>query len=384
MKTVYLDNAATSFPKPEMVYKAMDECLRYKCGNPGRSGHRMSLEASRVIFKTRETIADLFEIKDSSRIIFTLNATEAINLGIKGILKKGDHVITSTMEHNSVLRPLRRLEEDGIISVTRVKAREDGYISPEILKKKILSDTKLIVVTNASNVVGTINPIEEIGKIAKENKIVFMVDASQTAGSLFIDIKKSKIDLLACPGHKGLLGPQGTGFLYIGHGIELIPILEGGTGSHSHEDIQPEILPERYESGTLNTPGIAGLGAGIEFIKKEGISKIREKEMELTEYLLLQLKEISEISIFGTDNAFLQMPVISFEIRGMDSGEIGSILSEKYNIMTRVGLHCAPMAHKTIKTFPRGTLRMSIGYFNTKEDIDYTIDSLKKVVGELL
>ncbi|MBI4651103.1 aminotransferase class V-fold PLP-dependent enzyme [Candidatus Desantisbacteria bacterium] len=377
---IYLDNAATSFPKPETVYKAIDLCLRYKCGNPGRSGHKLAMEANHIIFNTREQIGDLFGILDISRIIFTSNATEALNLGIKGLLKKGDHAITSTMEHNSVLRPLHRLEDDVVISVTRVKADKYGYVPVEAIKNSILPNTKLIVITHASNVVGTINPIDGIGETAKKNRIIFMVDASQTAGALSIDVKKSKIDILACSGHKNLFGPQGTGFIYINHGVNLLPLIEGGTGTDSKKDIQPKLLTERFESGTLNTPGIAGLGAGIAFIKKTGIKNIREKEILLTKYLLSQLKEIEELNIYGLSNPSSQMPVISFNIKGMDSGEFGTALSDKYNIMTRVGLHCAPLAHKTIKTFPQGTIRMSMGFFTTEKEIDFTIKCIKKIL----
>lgn len=379
---IYLDNAATSFPKPEEVYEAVMHHMKFSGANPGRSGHRLALEAGRGIFKTRELIADIFNIDNPMQIIFTLNATDSINLAIKGILKKGDHVVTSSMEHNAVLRPIIALENKGIEN-TIVKCKSDGSLSPDDIKNAIKSNTKMVVLTHASNVTGTIMPIEEVGNITREAGILFLVDASQTAGIYDIDVKKMNIDLLALPGHKGLMGPQGTGILYIREGIDVMHLKEGGTGSKSEELIQPEMLPDRYESGTANAPGIVGLGAGIEFILKEGIEKIRNHEKELTKYFLEELKKIEMVKIYGPQDADKQSAVISINIGDEDSSEIAFILDKAFNIAIRSGLHCAPMAHRTVGSFEQGTVRFSIGYFNTKEDIDKSIEAIKEICQQI-
>lgn len=379
---IYLDNAATSFPKPEQVYEAVMHHMKFSGANPGRSGHRLALEAGRGIFKTRELIANLFNIDNPMQIIFTLNATDSINLAIKGVLKKGDHVVTSSMEHNAVLRPIIALENKGIEN-TIVKCKSDGSLSPNDIKNAIKSNTKMVVLTHASNVTGTIMPIEEVGNITREAGVLFLVDASQTAGIYDIDVKKMNIDLLALPGHKGLMGPQGTGILYIREGIDVMHLKEGGTGSKSEELIQPEMLPDRYESGTANAPGIVGLGAGIEFILKEGIEKIRNHEKELTKYFLEELKKIEMVKIYGPQDADKQSAVISINIGDEDSSEIAFILDKAFNIAIRSGLHCAPMAHRTVGSFEQGTVRFSIGYFNTKEDIDKSIEAIKEICQQI-
>ncbi|WP_432406040.1 aminotransferase class V-fold PLP-dependent enzyme [Wukongibacter sp. M2B1] len=379
---IYLDNAATSFPKPEEVYKAVDKCLREYGANPGRSGHKLALKAGRSIYETRELMCELFNIDNPMQIIFTSNATDSLNLAIKGILKKGDHVITSSMEHNSLIRPIKTIEDIGVEN-TIVDCSKEGFIEIEDIKKAIKKNTKLIAITHASNVTGTIMPIEKIGKLAKENDILMLVDAAQTAGVYDIDVKNMNIDLLAIPGHKGLMGPQGTGALYIREGVELRQMKEGGTGSKSESLLQPEIVPDRYESGTPNTPGIVAMGAGIKFILETGIDKIRKHEEELTEFMLTELKKIEQVKIYGPKDSRKQASVISLNIGDIDSSEVSYILDQAFNVAVRSGLHCAPLAHKTLGTFEQGTVRFSIGYFNKRKDIEDALAAIKKICDEM-
>jgi len=375
---IYFDNAATTWPKPEEVYLEVDRMLR-NCGNPGRGGHRMALEASRVIFEARQEIASLFNIKDPMRVVFTLNTTEALNIALKGVLKEGDHVITSSMEHNSVARPLSRLKEQGV-EVTIVKGSEEGKIDPEDIKRAVKKNTKMIAITHASNVTGTIMPIEEIGNIAREMNLIFLVDAAQTAGVLPIDVEKYNISLLAFPGHKGLYGPQGTGGLYVKEGIELVPLKEGGTGSRSELTLQPDLMPDKLESGTLNTPGIAGLKEGVKFVKKVGVNSIREHELKLTELLIEGLREIKKVRVYGPQKIDDRVGVVSITVEGMDVGEVSHILDREFDIATRAGLHCAPLAHSTIGTLKSGTLRFGIGYFNTEEEIIKAVEAIETII----
>ena len=379
--SIYLDNAATSFPKPESVYKAVSDTLRKYGSSPGRGGHKMSIQTERLIFETREKIASFFNIPNSSNVIFTFNVTMGINLALKGFLKAGDHVLTSSMEHNAVMRPLKRLENPplGGISKTVVKCSNEGFLNPKDIEKEIMPNTKLIVITHASNVTGTILPIREVGEIAREKGIAFFVDAAQSAGLLPIDVQRDNIDMLGCTGHKSLFGPQGTGFLYIKDGFDVKPLIEGGTGSNSESDEMPDFIPDKYQAGTLNTPGIAGLGAGIEFIQNEGLKKIRDKELHLTSEIMKGLKDIKGVKLYGSLNPLDRVAVVSFNIEGKDPADVGNILNEKYDIMSRVGLHCAPNAHRTIGTFPEGTVRVSVGYFNTEGDIDKLIKAVKGI-----
>lgn len=375
---IYLDNAATTFPKPESVYRDMDDCMRNYCANPGRAGHKMAMESARAVSDCRENVAKLFNIKDPMDIVFTFNATDSLNLAIKGYLKSGDHVITTTMEHNSVLRPIMELEKIGV-EHTFVKADEYGFVDPQKIEAEIKENTKLIVTTHASNVVGTLVDIEKIGKIAKKHNIAYLVDASQSAGVYDIDIQSLNIDMLAMPGHKSLLGPQGTGVLYVNSKIRLKSIREGGTGSLSEEIVQPELYPDKYESGTHNTPGLVGLDAGVKFILETGIDKIREHEEELSQYFIDSLKNIPKVKIYGPLDAKKRASVISINIEGLDSSEVSFILDRKYDIGTRPGIHCAPLAHKTLGTIESGAVRFSIGYFNTKEDLDKAIYAIKEI-----
>ena len=379
--SIYLDNAATSFPKPESVYKAVSDTLRKYGSSPGRGGHKMSIQTERLIFETREKIASFFNIPSSSNVIFTFNVTMGINLALKGFLKAGDHVLTSSMEHNAVMRPLKRLEKEGVAK-TVVKCSNEGFLNSKDIEREIKPNTKLIIITHASNVVGTILPIREVGEIARKKGIAFFVDAAQSAGLLPIDVQRDNIDMLGCTGHKSLFGPQGTGFLYIKDGLDIKPLIEGGTGSNSESDEMPDFFPDKFQAGTLNTPGIAGLGAGIEFIQKEGLKNIRAKELHLTTEIMNGLKNIKGVKLYGSLNPLDRVAVVSFNIEGKDPSEVGNILNEKYNIMSRVGLHCAPNAHRTIGTFTEGTVRVSVGYFNTEEDIDKLISAIRNISSE--
>lgn len=375
---VYLDHAATSFPKPPSVYQAIMDVLKRVGGSPGRSDHRVARAASQIVQETREKIARLFTIPQADQVIFTHNATEAINLALKGLLVPKDHVLISSMEHNSVVRPLRRLEEIGV-KFSIIPCSQDGYLDPSAFKKGLQRRTKLIVLTHASNVTGMIFPIEEIGHLARSQGIFFMVDAAQTAGILPIDVQRMKIDLLACPGHKSLYGPQGTGFLYVSKEIKLRPLLEGGTGTNSESDRQPKVMPFCLESGTLNTPGIAGLGAGISFIMKEGLEKIWRKERKLTKYLMEGLQKIPGLKIYGSLKPEERVPVISFNLNSIRPGHLAYLLDEIYNIGVRSGLHCAPHAHRTLGTFPYGAVRASLGFFNQEKDAQALLKALKDI-----
>ena len=331
---IYLDNAATTYPKPEQVYDSIMDCMKNYCANPGRAGHKMAMRAAREIYDARENIAKLFNIDNPMNIIFTNNATDSLNLAIKGVVKEGDHIITTSMEHNSVIRPIKSLEARGI-SNTIVNCDKEGFLDVNDIKNAIKPNTKLIVTTHASNVVGTLVDIKAVGEIAKENNILYLVDASQTAGVYSIDVKDMNVDMIAAPGHKCLLGPQGTGILYIREGLSVDILKEGGTGSKSEDLFQPEIVPDRYESGTHNTPGIAGLNEGVKFILEKGIDDIRLHEEELCQYMLDKLEEIPNIKIYGTKDSKKRAAVIAINIGDMDSGEITFILDSEYDIATR-------------------------------------------------
>ena len=376
---IYLDNAATSWPKPEIVYKTMDEFLRTKGGNPGRGSHSMALAARQTVDETRMLVARFINAPEINRVIFTLNCTDALNLGLKGLLKPGDHVVTSCIGHNSLVRPLRKLESLGV-KVTWVPPSPDsGILSPRDIEAAITKDTKLVVVTHASNVTGVIQSIEEYGAVTRRRNLIFMVDAAQTAGKYPIDVQASNIDLLAFSGHKGLFGPPGTGALYIGNRVNLDSLREGGTGSYSEEEEQPVILPDRHESGTQNSVGISGLGAGLKYIRNEGLEKIRTREQSLTDTLIEGLSKIPGIVLYISKDRLKQAPVISFNIKGFTPGDVGTILDQTFDIKVRTGLHCAPMMHKTIGTFPLGTIRLSPGYFNSLEEIEMTIKAIDRI-----
>lgn len=379
---LYFDNAATTFPKPEAVYEAVNQCMRNYCANPGRGGHKLALQSGRVILEARELLAELFKAMAAENIILTHNATDSLNLALKGFLKEGDHVITTSMEHNSVLRPLKALEKLGI-ETTVVECSKSGEVDVEEIEKNIRSETRLIAATHASNVVGTLQPVTELGALCMAYGLELLVDASQTAGCFDIDVVKMNISMLAFTGHKGLMGPQGTGGLYVREGLALQPIREGGTGSMSDSLYQPEILPDRFESGTHNTPGIAGLCAGIEFIKAEGIEKIRRHESELVKYFIKGLESIKDVRIYGVRDPERQAPVVSINIGEAGSSDISYILDQTFDIATRSGLHCAPLAHKTIGTLEQGTVRFSFGYFNTKDQVKTAVEAIEQISREI-
>ncbi len=377
---IFLDNAATSFPKPESVYRAMDDTMRRIGVAPGRGGYAQGLESARLIFSARETLAAFFAAPDPARLVFTHSATESINLAVRGLLKPGDHVVTTTMEHNSLARPLRLLERQGV-EVTWVPADRDGLVDIRDIAGAFRPITRLVALAHASNVTGTVQPVAEIGALTRSAGIPFLVDAAQSAGCIPIDVVRMGIDLLAAPGHKGLFGPPGTGILYVAEGVELEPLTVGGTGGFSSEPEQPREMPERFESGTLNVPGIAGLLAGVEFIRQTGIEAIARHENELTKHLLAGLAGIPGITVHGAPSG-LRAPVISFSIAGRDPSTVGFRLDAEFGISVRVGLHCAPMAHRTIGTFPVGTVRVSPGYFTTATDIDTFLAALKEIVAD--
>lgn len=375
---LYLDNSATSYPKPPEVIQAMNDYMLNVCANAGRSGHRLAISASRIVYDAREEIAKLFNIDDPLQIIWTLNATESINIALQGILKPDDHVITSGMEHNSVMRPLRALERSGV-HITVVKCSIDGFIDPSDIESAINKKTKMIVINHASNVIGSIQLIDDIGQIAKKYGLIFMLDTAQSAGAYPIDVQKSNIDLLAFTGHKSLYGPVGTGGLFIHNGIDIKPLKYGGTGSRSDEEYQPDFLPDKFESGTLNIVGIAGLSAGVRYVMNKGVENIRKQECDLTQRLIDGLTCIPKVKVYGDLDAKKRVGVVSFNVEGISPSEVALCLDERFDILCRASLHCAPSAHKTIGTFPEGTVRLSLGIFNTDDDVNFVIDAVRKI-----
>lgn len=377
---VYLDNAATSFPKPEEVYTRMDVFMRETCANPGRSSHEMARASAQVVMSAREGVASLFNIDNPLRIGFTCNATTALNMAIHGVLKKGDHVITTAMDHNSVLRPLFELKKKGFIDYTIIMPKNIfGAIDLFPIVKAVRTNTRLIVTTLSSNVTGTVLPYKEIGEFAKKRGILYLLDSSQGAGVLPIDVKGMNISLLAFPGHKGLMGPQGTGGLYVDEAVTLKAIIQGGTGSRSFETVQPDFMPDIIESGTLNTPGLAGLSAGIEYIQKTGTENIYRKKRNLLERLYEGLAANKRIKLYSTIEGNMNSGIIALLIEGLDSSETANILDQKYNIAVRPGFHCAPLAHKALGTEKTGLVRLSLGYFNTPDEIQYTIKCINEI-----
>ncbi len=379
MKLTYMDNAATSFPKPESVYQAVDYFNRHLGGNPGRGSNQQTIKAGSVLLEAREALSALFNIEDSLQIAFTSNITDAINMGLKGILNPGDHVITTSMEHNSVARPLFFLESQGV-KWTKVACASDGSLNPDEVRKAIQPNTRLLCMLHASNLTGTIMPIAEAGKLARDNGVLFMVDTAQSAGVLPIDVKAQNIDILTFTGHKGLLGPQGTGGIYIKPYVPIKPSRQGGTGSLSEYLEHPDIMPDLLESGTPNTPGIAGLLAGVTFILETGLQVINAKEQKLTDLLLDGLQEISGVEIYGPQDSSRQTAVIAMNITGRDCGDVSAILDYEYGIITRSGLHCSPLAHQTIGTLEQGAVRLSPGYFTTPEQVEYVIKAIYDIV----
>lgn len=373
---IYLDYAATSGRKPEAVYEASDRVMREVSGNPGRSGHKISLEAGAVVAEARLLCSRLFHAPASETIAFGVNTTEALNLGILGMVEKGDHVITSSLEHNSVARPLEHLKDEGI-EVTKIRADLENGVDPDAVEAAIKDNTKLVVMTHISNVTGTVNDVAAIGDVCRRHGVTFLVDAAQSAGVRPIDVQAMKIDMLAFPGHKCLYGPQGTGGLYISPEVELKPLLTGGTGTQSELLHQPDSRPERYESGTLNVPGLAGLAKGVDFILKTGVDTIEKKEYELTDRLIRGIRQYDNVTIWGPQTAKNRAAVLSITIDGYEPQDISIYLDQIFDIAVRSGLHCAPYAHETLGTLGKGgTVRISPGYFTTEEEIDACIEAV--------
>ncbi|OFW42255.1 MAG: cysteine desulfurase [Acidobacteria bacterium RIFCSPLOWO2_12_FULL_60_22] len=375
---IYFDNAATSWPKPAAVRAALSDYVGDAGGNPGRSGHRMSVAAARIVERAREALAELFHAHDPSRIVFTQNATQALNQALYGLLRPGDHVVTTSVEHNSVMRPLRHLETLGV-ELTVVSCNRDGMLDLNRVRRALRPGTRLLVTTHGSNVVGTLTPVVALAALAREQGIPYLVDASQTAGAIPIDVQEMGVDLLAFTGHKALLGPTGTGGLYIREGVVLAPLMRGGTGSDSAQETQPEFLPDAYESGTLNVAGIAGLGAGVRFLSEIGIEAVQAHERKLVAQFLAGAAEISGITLYGPKDAALQCGVVSFNVAGAMPSEVGLILDQSFGIMARTGLHCAPSAHRTLGTFPTGTVRFSFGWFNTSAEVGLALEALREI-----
>lgn len=381
--SIYLDNAATSFPKPEAVYQAVDRAQRQLGANPGRGGHRLALDGARLVFETRELLAGFFGISDSSRIVFTNNATSAINQALFGLLQPGDRVVTSSMEHNSVTRPLRVLQERGV-QVVKVAADCFGRIDPAELRNACNEPTRMVVLSHCSNVTGTLQPLEEIGPWCRKHGILLLVDAAQSAGIFPLHVEALGVDLLAVPGHKGLLGPLGTGLLYVREGLQLTPLMYGGTGGNSASDLPLEEMPDRLECGTLNATGLAGLKAGVEYLQAQGMARLRALEVGLMKQLIDGLKQIPQVNLYGPLDPERHGAVVSFNLQGVDPAELGYRLDHDFDILVRVGLHCSPDAHRSIGTFPRGTVRISPGHFNTSGEISQLLTAVAALASESL
>lgn len=379
--TIYFDNAATTHPKPEAVYLAMDRFARNSMANPGRAGHRMALAAERTLDQTRHLLHLFFAGKSPDRWIFTLNCTDALNIAIKGTVCDGDHVITSSLEHNSISRPLRAMEIAGRISVTRLEPDAHGTLRLEELERAFRPNTRLVALTHASNVLGTVQPIAEAAWITRSHDALFLLDAAQTAGVLPISVEAGHIDLLATAGHKGLMGPAGTGVLYAGPRTRLRPWREGGTGGDSASETQPLELPFLLEGGTPNVVGVEGLGAGIRWIQERSIEQIHHGESLLAERLSMALEEIPGVELFGHRDWSRRVATIPFRLEMLDATEVGGILDQAFDIAVRPGLHCAPFIHRSLGSFPVGLVRASIGPFNTEAEVDTLAAAMREIAG---
>lgn len=381
MSVTYLDNAATSFPKPEAVYQKLDQFARLNLANPGRTSHKMALTAEQELHQCRHLLNQLLNGEGSERIIFTMNCTDSLNIAMKGLLTAGDHVVTTNLEHNSVSRPLEALVDAGTVTLTRVNADEGGTVQPETIRAALTPKTKLVVMTHASNVLGTIQPISDIGEIVRKHGALFLVDAAQTVGVVPVDVRGMQVDLVAFPGHKALLGPTGTGALYVGSRAHPHAWREGGTGGDSMSRVQPSELPFYLEGGTPNVLGVAGLRTGIEFVSQQTMSIIWQHENELVSKLVEYLKQRGDCTIYGHLDSSKRVGTLSFSHPDLDSPDIGAILDTSFDIAVRPGLHCSPYIHRALGTAPKGTVRVSPGIFNTAEDIDRLIEALSQILG---
>ena len=378
-KLIYLDNAATVYPKPKEVLDFMCQFYSEKGVNPGRSGYDLCLETEGIVFETRKLLTSLFNGTDPNRLVFTYNASDSLNIIINGILKSGEHVVTSNLEHNSVLRPIHHLHAKGIVEVDYIPFDNEGYIDPDDVKKKIKKNTSLVIISHASNVLGTVQPVGEIGKICRERRVIFAIDAAQTAGVVPIDVKSMNIDVVAFTGHKSLLGPTGIGGIYVGDGIEIAQTRAGGTGVRSAYPFHLPEYPYRLEVGTINVMGIAGLNAGQKYIAKRGLNNIRKREMELLDLLQQGLSDIQHVTIYGTKSLRNRTPILSLNVEGYDALDVGILLDGEYNIAVRTGLHCAPQVHEQLGTAPKGSVRFGIGPMNTEGDILHAIEAMKEL-----
>lgn len=374
---IYLDNAATTLHKPEGVAEAMITALT-SMGNSGRGAHEATLDASRMIYGTREKLAELFHISDPMRIAFTCNATESLNIAIQGILQPGDHVITSVCEHNSVLRPVYRMAKQGV-TYSLLPADKKGVIQYDQLPGLLKKETKVIVITHASNLTGNVTDLKKISDFAKANGLILIVDASQTAGCIPIDVQDMGIDVLCFTGHKGLMGPQGTGGIYVREGIKIAPLKVGGSGVKSFDKEHPDTMPTALEAGTLNGPGIAGLGASVSWLLKQGVEQIHEKDLALSRRFLKGIAEIPDITIYGDMDSQMRTAIVSLNLGDVDSAEMSDWLWEDYGIAVRAGAHCAPLMHKALGTEQQGAVRFSFSCFNTEEEVDAAIQALKEL-----
>ena len=381
---IYLDNAATSFPKPEGVYQALDRFARTSLANPGRAGHRMALAAEHALDDARHRLNRFFNGRDANRFIFTLNGTDALNIAIKGTLQAGDHVITTNLEHNSVSRPLVALANAGTITLTRVDADAGGTVQPEQIRAAITPETRMVAITHASNVLGTVQPIAEIGAVCREfDRVLFLVDAAQTVGVVPIDLQELPIDLLAFPGHKSLFGPTGTGALYVRPGVHVHPWREGGTGGDSATPTQPSDYPFFLEGGTPNVLGIVGMVAGLDYVESQGVDKIREHEVMLCDRLRGRLESAGGFDCLGHDDPTKRVGTFSFRHEALPAPELGGILDQAFTIAIRPGLHCSPYIHKSIGSYPDGLVRVSPGVFTTVEEIDQLADAVCEITADM-
>lgn len=374
---IYLDASATSFLKPPQVEEAVCRSF-HTIGNSGRGAHAPTLNASRLIYDTREKLARLFGIADPSRIAFTCNATEALNTAIRGIVQPGDHVITTACEHNSVLRPLYLCEKEGA-DLTILDADQKGCIDYDDLEKSLRKNTKAVVITHASNLTGNVTDIARVSAFTKEHGLTLIVDASQTAGAIPIDVDKMGVDILCFTGHKGLMGPQGTGGIYVGEGISLSPLKSGGSGVHSFDKSHPSDMPTALEAGTQNGHGIAGLNAALDFIHKIGVTAIHQREDMLARRFIEGISSIPQVTVYGDLDASLRAPIVSLNISDMNSAQVSDILWEDYEICVRAGAHCAPLMHEALGTARQGAVRFSFSYFNTEEETDVAIQAVREI-----
>jgi cysteine desulfurase family protein len=375
---IYLDNASTSFPKPESIYQAAERFMRSSGASPGRGSYPKAQESERLVIKLRSKLSQLLGIKEPANLIFTSNATDALNLAIKGYLKESDHVVTTDVEHNAVLRPLWALKKSRNLDVTIVKSNAFGEVSPDDIKKAITPKTRLIACTHASNVLGTIQPIQDISKISRERDIPLLVDGSQTAGAMPINLEELGTDMFAFTGHKSLLGLTGTGGLFLRSDLDLNPLREGGNGTHSNSLDQPTQRPERYESGTPNMIGLAGLLAGVEYLLETGVDQIRTHELELNRQLMQLFSDIGGVKIYGP-KAESKVAITSIGLGSLDTTEVGQMLGKKFGVCVRTGVHCSPLIHQNIGTKDQGTIRFSIGWANTTENIEAASNAIREI-----